>query len=448
MQQNTCAVILAAGNGKRMMSKLPKVLCRVAEKPMLGWVLSAVNAARIDDVCVVVGAGKDEVEGYLNSGESGYAIAEQAEQLGTGHAVKCAGDFLRSNAEADVLVLCGDAPFVSTEVINAALSEHKSSGGECTVITAKLADGGSYGRIIRDDGLRIVEAKDCTPEQLAVTEVNSGAYWFKASALMKALDEISNDNASGEYYLTDTVGMLNSAAFLSDDSDIILGANNRVDLLKLSRIAKNRVLEKLLCAGVDIPLTDGIIISPNAIIGKGTRILPGTLITGNTMIGEDCVVGPGSVIDGCLIGGGTVINASQCYDSKIGSGVRIGPFSHIRPNCSIADGVKIGDFVEVKNSEIGEKTSVAHLTYIGDSDVGARINFGCGVVTANYDGVRKPRCVIEDDVFIGCNVNLVAPVKIGEGATLAAGSTITDDVPAGALGIARSRQTNKENYKK
>jgi UDP-N-acetylglucosamine diphosphorylase/glucosamine-1-phosphate N-acetyltransferase len=446
MLENTCAVVLAAGNGKRMMSKLPKVLCEVSAKPMLGWVLSAVNTAQISDICVVVGAGKEMVESYLGGG---YAVAEQTEQLGTGHAVKCAADFLGKVGERDVLVLCGDAPFISAEVIAASLAKHRSAGSECTVVTAKLCDGGSYGRIIRgENGIKIVEAKDATAEQLAITEVNSGAYWFKNEALAQALKRLSNNNVSGEYYLTDTVGMLRSAAFVSDDSDIILGANNRVDLLKLNQIAKEKTLEKLLCAGVDIPLADGIIISTDAVVGQGTKILPGTIITGNTVIGEDCTIGPNSVIGNSTIGNGTIINASQCYDSKIGSSVRLGPFSHIRPNCVVADSVKIGDFVELKNSEIGEKTSIAHLTYIGDSTVGQRINFGCGVVTANYDGVNKPRCVIEDDVFIGCNVNLVAPVKIGKGATLAAGSTITDDVPAGALGIARSRQTVKEGYKK
>jgi len=446
MQKNTCAVILAAGNGKRMKSKLPKVLCEVSAKPMLGWVLSAVNEAEIPDTCVVVGAGREAVENYL---DGGYVLAEQTEQLGTGHAVKCAGDFLAAREESDVLVLCGDAPFISREVILESLAKHRNEGAECTVITAKLADGGSYGRIIRgEDYIHIVESKDATAEQIAVTEVNSGAYWFKASALLGALDRLSNDNASGEYYLTDTVGMLKSVAFVSEDSDIILGANDRSSLLKLNQIAKEKILEKLLNDGIDIPSADGIIISPDVTIGKGTRVLPGTIITGNTAIGEDCTIGPNSVINNTTVGNETIINASQCYDSKIGSSVRLGPFSHIRPNCSIADSVKIGDFVEIKNSDIGEKTSIAHLTYIGDSTVGQRINFGCGVVTANYDGVNKPRCVIEDDVFIGCNVNLVAPVKIGKGATLAAGSTITDDVPAGALGIARSRQTVKEDYKK
>lgn len=446
----TAAVVLAAGDGKRMKSKKPKVLCEVLFQPMLAWVISACRRAEVDSICVVAGYEHEQVERYL---DGSCEIALQTERLGTGHALKMAGAFLEKNADADLLVLNGDAPFINEEIIEKAHQLHKEQGNSVTVVTAILSDPTGYGRVLRSGfGISgIVEQKDATEEEKKISEINAGVYWFKGSELLLALQELTNDNANGEYYLTDTIKILLSmgrraGAYLAPDADACLGANDRRALLELNRLASERVLERHLENGVGFVSTDGVIIGPDVQIGAGTVVLPNTILRGNTVIGEDCEIGPGSIVENCRVGNGTKLNAVQAYGSVIHENVKIGPFVHIRPNSEIKAGVKIGDFVEVKNSVIGEKTSVAHLTYVGDSDVGSGVNFGCGVVTVNYDGAKKSRTVIGDGAFIGCNTNLVAPVKIGDMAYTAAGSTITGDVPEGALAIERGEMKIIEGY--
>lgn len=447
---NKASLILAGGAGTRMKTSEPKVLCRVAEKPMLGWVISAVRKADIENICVVTGFGSEKVCEYLNGTVK---TVLQKEQKGTGHAVMCAQEFLDS-ISGNLLVLYGDAPFIDEDTINSALKTHTEQQNSVTVISAVIDDPSGYGRIIRtpDGGLAgIVEQKDANSAQLAVKEINSGAYWFEVSALKNALKKLSNNNSQGEYYLTDAVSIILSdggraGAHISLNSSVVLGANDRAALFELSQTAKQMIIKKHLENGVEFVSADGVVISPDVTIGEGTRILPGTILTGTASIGKNCVIGPNSLIDSCTVGDGTVLNAVQAYDSKIHENVKIGPFSHIRPGSEIMPGVKMGDFVEIKNSVIGKNTAVAHLTYVGDSDVGERVNFGCGTVTVNYDGKNKYRTVIGDDAFIGCNTNLVAPVKVGDRAYTAAGSTVTEDVPEGALCIARSRQTNKPGY--
>lgn len=452
---NYCAIILAASNGKRMRSSKPTVMCEVLGEPMIGWVLDNVRDAGIteDKTGIVIGSGAETVKEYIAS-KGSYRTFVQSERKGTGHAVMQAKEML--GAGENVLVLCGDAPFADGDIITAALNEHTHRGNDVTVVSAALPDPGNYGRILRDPNgsfAGIAESKDCTLVQLGITEINSGIYWFRSEALAKALEKLTCDNAAGEYYLTDTIGIIRenggkAGTFTADDPNIVLGANDRADLLNLNIIAKMDVIGKLLDEGVEFVSTDGIIIGRNVKIGKDTTILPGTIIRGDTVIGERCVIGPNSLVENCTIGTGVILNSVQAYDSRVCDRVKAGPFVQLRPGTVLHDGVKIGDFVEIKNSEIGVNTSVSHLTYLGDSDVGKGVNFGCGCVTANYDGISKYRTKIGDNAFIGCNTNLVAPVEVGENATTAAGSTITENVPANSLAVERGDTKIKENWEK
>ncbi len=455
-QDNTCAIILAAGEGKRMKSKKPKAMMEVLFKPMLGWVIDAVRDANIRDVCVVTGHKESVVRDYLEKnyvGEFKCSCVTQSERKGTGHAVMMAMDFLKAHSGGNVLVLNGDSPFMDSSNITNSYLFHRAQENCVTVVSAMLDNPYGYGRILRDAKGRlssIVEHKEASLEQLAVKEVNSGAYWYKTDALISVLNSnsLKCSSVTGEYYLTDTIKLLGSAAdaFAADSSSVVMGANDPMQLHELNHIALKSILKNVVSSGVLITSEDGVIIGPDVEIGCGTTILPGTILKGKVSIGEDCVIGPNSFVEDSIIHDNVIVNSSQVRKSEIFDGVDIGPFSQVRPNSRIHSGVHIGDFVEVKNSELGEGTKVAHLTYVGDSDVGERVNFGCGVVTVNYDGNSKARCKIGDDVFIGCNTNLVAPVDIGDGAYTAAGSTITDDVPSNALGIARARQVNKDGW--
>lgn len=449
----TCAIILAAGQGTRMKSKHPKAMCEVLFKPMICWVTDWCRKAGIEKICVVVGEGAQEIEAVL---PEGCVTVLQSERKGTGHAVMMAKEFIQENIDSDIVVLNADAPFVNDRVLRESLDQHRTEDAKITVITAKLDHPTGYGRLIRsteDDKVvtAIVEEKDATEEQRAIKEVNSGAYWFSAKFLQDALTKIDCNNSQHEYYLPDTVKVAFSQgekviACLCDDPNLVLGANDRAGLLKLNEIANKIVVDRLLEDGVNFYCTDGIVISPDVTIGRDTTIAPGTQLIGHVEIGEDCVIGPNTIIENSQIGNGCQIHSSFIEKSKVGNGVRIGPNSHLRPNSVLADSVKIGNFVEIKNSTLGEKTSVAHLTYIGDSDFGSHINVGCGVVTVNYNGYRKFRSIVEDNAFIGCNTNLVSPVHVGKGAYIAAGSTITDDVQEEELAIARARQTNKQGW--
>ena len=388
---SNCAVILAGGQGKRMKSNKPKALCEVLFKPMIDWTIDASRAAKIQDICVVTGHLHEMLEAHLE-GETETAF--QSERLGTGHAVMQAVDFIEKFKGGNTLILNGDCPLMDGETIRSALSYHERHQNAVTVISANVANPFGYGRIIRDAGgflKAIVEEKDATPAQRAVNEVNSGAYWFKTDVLLDSLNKITNKNKQHEYYLTDCIEIairegLKTSAFTAQNPDVVLGANDRIQLLDLNDKLRYKFLQEQMLAGVDIPCSEGIIIGPDVEIGTDTRILPGTVLLGDTKIGKNCIIGPNSYITDTVVGNDVLLDNVVAEESKIGSGCDLGPFVHVRPGSKIGKEVHIGNFVEIKNSTIDNGTKVSHLTYVGDSDLGKNINMGCGCVTVNFDG--------------------------------------------------------------
>ena len=445
------SVILAAGMGTRMKSKMPKVLHKVCGKPLSKWVIDASEAAGADKVCAVVGHKAETVKEVLGD-VSEFAL--QAEQKGTGHAVMQAIDVIK-NSKGEVVILNGDTPLITAETINKAIEYHKNNGNQATVITAILDDATGYGRIVRDnDGsvLKIVEQKDASKEEKKINEVNSGMYVFDAQSLVYALDKITPNNAQGEYYLTDTLEILLSAGkkiggYAISDNDEIRGINDRVQLNEAEKIMQKRINEYHMRNGVTMRNPESVYIEDGVEIGNDTEICQNVTIKSGTKIGSDCVIGSGSMLDRAVIHDGVDVLSSVILESEVDEGTHVGPFAYIRPNCHVGKEVKVGDFVELKNSNIDDGTKISHLTYIGDSDVGKRVNFGCGTVTCNYDGKKKYRTTIGDDCFVGCNTNFVSPINVGDGVYIAAGSTITEDIPENSLSIARARQVNKEGWK-
>lgn len=451
MMSKSAAVILAAGDSYRMKSALPYVMTRLLSKPMLEWVITAAKRSGVGDIAVISAKADNAVADFVSGS---CELFLQPEPQGTAHAVMQARQFLLEHADKNILILNGDTPLMDAETIRNALGTHIMNGNECTVISAKVEKPFGYGRIVRDSEGRfteIIEEKDAASHIKKIDEISSGAYWFKAEALINALDSI-DPRKNGEYNLVDTVSWLVKNGFTVGTSfaakpEIALGANDRNQLHELNHIARRKLIEKHLEAGVDIPSFESILIGPDVEIGMDTTILPGTILRGKVKIGKNCHIGPNTLIENSVIGDEVTLNTVQCYNSTVKKGANIGPFVHIRPNSVIGENVHLGNFVEVKNSNIDYGTKVSHLTYVGDSDVGKHVNFGCGTVTVNYNGKVKNRTRIMDNAFIGCNTNLIAPVTVGEGAYTAAGSTITEDVPDAALGIARARQVNKIGWK-
>lgn len=452
IMSNRFSIILAAGQGTRMKSKLYKVLHPVCGKPMVQHVVDQVSQLKMEQIVTVVGYGAEKVKEQLD-GQTTFVLQE--EQLGTAHAVLQAKPLL-GNKEGITLVVCGDTPLIRAETMQALIDLHEKSNAKATILTAFADDPTGYGRIIRnEEGLvsRIVEHKDATEDEKKVKEINTGTYCFDNLALFQALEKVSNDNAQGEYYLPDVIEILKSegeivAAYQTNQMDETLGVNDRVALAEAEKIMRRRINESLMKEGVTIIDPEHTYIDNDVIIGQDTIIYPGTIIKGKTIIGSECEIGPNSEIHDCKIGDRTKIKQSVASNSEIGSDVNIGPFAHIRPETSIGNEVKIGNFVELKKSQFGDRSKASHLSYIGDAQVGTDVNIGCGSITVNYDGKNKHLTKIEDGAFIGCNSNLVAPLTIGKGAYVAAGSTITTDVPGEALSIARARQVNKEDYVK
>lgn len=440
------AVILAAGKGTRMKSVLPKVLHQVGGKPMVQHVLDAAKTAGALESIAVVGFGAEQVEKVLGT-KVRYAL--QQEQLGTGHAVMQTADIL-ANFEGTVMVLCGDTPLLQGQSLKKLYEEHVATEAAATVFTANMPEPFGYGRVIRDEKgqvVKIVEQKDANSQELLVHEVNTGIYCFKRAALFDALARITCNNKQGEYYLTDVLGIMAENgqkvwAVEAEDYQETLGINSRLQLAQAEKILRRRKLVSLMDNGVSIMDPNSTFIDEQVEIGPDTVIYPFTWLEGNTVIGSGCFIGPNSRLQNTTVGNEANVHFTYAHDCKMGNGVNVGPYVHLRPNTVLSDGVKVGNFVEVKNSNIGEKSKLPHLSYIGDTDMGSKVNIGCGTITVNYDGKTKHRTVIGDDAFVGCNSNLVAPVKVGDGAYIGAGSTITKEVPEKALAVARARQSN------
>lgn len=450
--ENLKVVILAAGQGTRMKSDVPKVLHRVLDKTMVGYVIEASWEAGADEICVVVGHQSAMVKNTIKDLYDNIKFAVQKEQLGTGHAVMQAGDFIKNG---NILVLCGDTPLITADTLKKLCRVHEENGSSVTVVSMIADDPTGYGRIIRENNgfAKIVEQKDANDEELAVKEVNSGVYIFKAEDLNKAFESLSNNNSQGEYYLTDTLEIIKNyggrvGIMVAEDPNEFMGVNSKLHLSQAIKAMKIRINTQLMIDGITITDPDNTYIGKDVKIAPDTIIYPGCMLEGKTVIGKSCIIGPNTRITSSKIDDCVTIESSVLVDSKVKSFTAIGPFAYLRPNSSIGEHVKIGDFVEVKNSNIDDGTKVSHLTYVGDSDVGKCVNFGCGTVTVNYDGKVKNRCKIGDGAFIGCNTNLVAPVEIAERAYTAAGSTITRNVPEDSLAIARTRQENKDGWRK
>ncbi len=446
----TKAVILAAGFGTRMKSKHPKVIHDILGRPLVSCVIQAAQDAGVDEICVVVGHASDAVKVAIKEDVS-YVMQE--DQLGTGHAVMMADEFIEE--EGRTLVLFGDTPLITSDTLKALLHTTEVNENAVTVLSTILDNPQGYGRIVRQDGTfyKSVEHKDATKEERQVAEINSGMYCFESKALKDSLSQLTNDNSQGEYYLPDVLPIIMSdggkvEALVTENSDEILGINTKVQLAEAQLILQKRINEQHMLNGVTIINPDQTYISNDAIIGQDVVIYPNTFIEGSSVIGADSIIGPNSRVVDSSIGENTKVEQSTVLKSTIGNETAVGPYAYIRPNSVIGDHTKIGDFVEVKNAVIGDGTKLSHLTYVGDADVGRNVNFGCGTVVVNYDGQKKYRTTIEDGVFIGCNTNLVSPVTVHQNAYTAAGSTITKDVPEEALAVARSRQTNIEDWVK
>lgn len=440
------AIVLAAGKGTRMKSETNKVMHSLIDCPMLAYIIDALKAVHVERIVVVVGYKAESIKEAFPTVE----FALQEPQLGTGHAVMQCTQLAQE--VGSTLIINGDGPCVQPETLERLFQENEDAS--LTLLTAQLEDGGSYGRIIRNgqgDVISIVEAKDCTPEQKEVKEINAGMYCFNNKDLFDNLKELKTNNAQQEYYLTDLVAILANQnkkvkGIVIEDRQEVSGINDCVELYSAYEWMRDKINFKWMKEGVQIVDPKRTVIGKDVKIGHDVIIHPNVEILGNSMIGDYVEILPGSYLNNATIEEGSTIDSSKIVDSTVGANSTIGPMSHLRNHTVIGHNCRIGNFVEFKNSNFGDGSKCAHLTYVGDSDVGKNVNFGCGVVTVNYDGKHKFRTTIKDGAFIGSNVNLIAPVSIGKNALLAAGSTITGDVPDGDMGIARSRQSNKEGF--
>jgi len=452
VMNDLAVVIMAAGKGKRIKSRYPKVLLQLAGKPILSYILKTVNQIKPARKILVVGYQSDKIK-ELYKDDLEYVIQE--EQLGTAHAVLQTRDKLAS-FPGKILVLSGDTPFLTARSLQRLLRHHCRQENSCTLFSAILQNPYGYGRIIRDQRKRIVgiiEEADLPEDKKDIQEINAGIYCFEVSALYRSLARIVPDNQQKEYYLTDVVKILLAEggkveSIILDDSSEALGINNRQELAEATYQIYQRTCQNLMLQGVSILDPRNTFIEEGVKIGQDTVIYPGTLIQKDTCIGRDCLIGPYAQIINSRIGKRVKIWASIVEESILEDEVQIGPYAHLRPGNKIKKGVKVGNFVEVKKSIIGEDSKASHLTYLGDALIGKRVNIGAGTITCNYDGIKKNQTIIEDEVFIGSNNALVAPVKIGKKSYTGAGSTITEEVPPKSLAIARSRQRNIIGWKR
>jgi len=449
------ALLLAAGKGTRMKSDLVKVLHEACGAALIDWPVAAARQAGAERIVLVVGHQADKVKAHC-AGDGAIAFAIQAEQLGTGHAVACAKVAL-SGFNGTVLILCGDVPLIRAETLRALIASHRERKSTVTVLTTYLENPFGYGRIIKREGgriVRIVEEKDTTPEERDVCEINSGIYCVESAFLFETVAGLTNDNAQGEYYLTDIVSRaatlgVPAVAFPVADPDEVMGVNDRVQLAAASSVIRRRINEALMLSGVTIIDPLCTYIGSQVRIGPDTIVHPNVHISGKTAIGRGCVIEPSVVIRDCTIADHVTIKAgSVLTESTVGEEAAIGPMAHLRPASELGPHVKIGNFVETKKIVMGEGSKASHLTYLGDSTIGRDVNIGCGTITCNYDGVKKHRTVIGDGVFVGSDVQFVAPVTVGANSLIAAGTTVTQDIPPDSLALARTPQVNKVDWVK
>ena len=446
----TTAVILAAGQGTRMKSKLPKVLHKALGKPMVQWVIDCLRQADITDMIAVLGHGSDQVVPVV--GEQA-TVVYQLEQLGTGHAVMQAAPML--SAENDcVLVICGDTPLLRAQTIRQLTEKHQAEGNVVTLLTAHTEQPTGYGRIVRQGQqiTAIVEQKDASEEQKQIKEINTGTYCFDQKFLLQYLSALDTNNAQKEYYLTDLIKIANQhnlpvGGYVLEDFNESLGVNNRVQLSQAEAILRQRKCQEVMLAGVTLIDPAATYIGADVTVGADTIIYPNVVLEGSTVIGSGNIIGMNCRFVDSTIGDDNEIQSTVIVESRVGSQCKIGPMAYLRPGTVLADRVKVGDFVEVKKSQVGEGSKIPHLSYVGDSVVGSGVNIGCGTITCNYDGVNKYQTTIKDGAFIGSNTNLVAPVTVEENAFIGAGSTITRDVPANALAVVRADLRVKENWR-
>lgn len=447
------ALILAAGKGTRMKSQQTKLVHKAAGRAIIEHVTAAARAAGVARITLVLGHGREAVQA-LFAGQDDISYAVQEQQLGTGHAMLQAESHFR--ADETILVLAGDTPLLQAATLQAFMAAYERQGGGAAILSTRLDDPQGYGRIVRDnkgDFLRIVEEKDADAATKALREINSGMYCFPAGAAFAALRHLGNDNAQGEYYLTDILAILREQGqpvqcICIEAGEDILGINDRRQLAQAEQVLRRRKNDELMLAGVTLVDPAVTYIDSAVQIGPDTVIYPQTMIQGATVIGRDCEIGPATRITDSVLGDRVTVEASRIREAQVGNDCNIGPFAYLRPATVLGDGVKVGDFVEIKNSTIGEHCKIPHLSYVGDATVGREVNIGAGTITCNYDGANKHRTILEDGAFIGSNTNLVAPVTIGQNATTGAGSTITRDVPAGSLAVERAPQRSIEKWRR
>jgi bifunctional UDP-N-acetylglucosamine pyrophosphorylase/glucosamine-1-phosphate N-acetyltransferase len=444
------AIILAAGQGTRMKSNKPKVLHEILGRPMLAYLIDTLKAVGVEDIVLVVGHQADRVQEAYK--DYGVRFVIQDPQLGTGHAVQVAMPVVPPEA-GTVMVLCGDAPLISEESIAALNQRHEAAKAAVTVQTIILTDGAHYGRVVRDEAGRVaavVQAKDSKDrtDLLAIREINTGAYCFDAAFLKQGLTKIPKSPVTGEIYLTDLIHIAREEgrgveALVDPDWEALLGINSRQELAGATRTIKRRINDRHMSQGVTFIDPETTYIEPLVTIGQDTIIYPNCYLQGHTVIGANCVIEPNVKINDAAVGDGVLIKmGSVISESRLAEGVQVGPYAHLRPLSDLRAGTKVGNFVEVKKSILHEGVKAGHLTYLGDAEIGAGTNVGAGTITCNYDGVHKHRTIIGEKAFIGSNTALVAPVTVGAGAYIGAGSTITKEVPPGKLGISRARQVN------
>lgn len=444
------SIILAAGEGTRMKSSYSKVLHKICNKPILEYVIEASKGAKVDKNIVIVGENEDAVrQNFSNDLILKRQPIGDEFPYGTGYAVMQAIDEIEDDSK--VLILYGDTPLITKETISEFFTYQDEHNLDATVLTAIVDNPKDYGRIIRKkDGsvLKIVEEKDASQEEKEIKEINSGIYIFKGELLKKALKETDNNNAQNEYYVTDVIEILEQkgykiGAYIVEDPREIHGVNSRLQLSQCQAILRSRINEKHMSEGVTFIDPNSSYIDPDVIIGKDTIIYPGVVLEGSTKIGDNCIIRGSTRITDSQIEDSVHIESSVIEDSLVKNNTKIGPFTHIRPNSQIGEDVKLGNFVEIKNSKIGKSSKASHLSYIGDSELGEGVNVGCGVVFANYDGKNKHKSIVDNGAFIGSNSSIISPVNIGQGSFIAAGSTITDSVEEGKMAIARARQVVK-----